>query len=97
MDKENKPNELDIMKELVSKMYGSDTLNYLICALTAEDELSDETACDDAVRHLTLMKKALTVMKELPDEQKRKSLIKIIGDSLKICKNRKKSLHVANK
>ena len=97
MDKENKPNELDMMKELVSKMYGSDTLNYLICALTTEDELSDETACDDAVRHLTLMKKALTVMKELPDEQKRKSLIKIIGDSLKICKDRKKSLHAENK
>jgi hypothetical protein len=97
MDKENKPNELDMMKELVSKMYGSDTLNYLICALTTEDELSGKTACDDAVRHLTLMKKALTVMKELPDEQKRKNLIKIIGDSLKICKDRKKSLHAENK
>lgn len=97
MEKEKELNELDIMKELVNKMYGQETFYYLIGALSSEEELPDAQACDDAVKYLTLMKKALTELTELPDDKKRKKLIKLIGDSVKICKERKKILKSEDK
>lgn len=97
MEKEKELNELDVMKELVHRMYGEGTIYYLVGALSSEDELPDKQACEDAVKYLALMKKALTELNDLPDEKKRKNLIKLIADSIKICKDYKKSFKEANK